>query len=628
MTPSVTRSYSSLVSLFPRSSSPRSSQVSQILAFCKSGLFVEALKLFKATTDSGEITSDVKPLVYASLLQTATIVKLFNHGQQIHSHIIKLGIAANGLVGNSLLSFYFKGGSSLIEATKLFEELSTKDVISWTSMMSAYVRINPEKSLEFFGDMLGAGIEANAFTLSAGIKACSEIGDVRLGRCFHGVVFRGGFEWNNVIASALIDVYGKNGWLICARHVFDQLPEPDSVCWSSVISALTKNDMYEEALTLFYVMQRKMKLVPDEFTYGSVLTACGNTSRFKQGKEVHAKVIATGLSGNVVAGSSLVDMYGKCGQVRDSQRIFDRMRKRNAVSWCALLNGYCQNRDFDSVVKLFRMMEHPDLYSFGTVIRACGGLAALRQGKEVHCQYIRRGGCRYVVVESALVDLYAKCGCVDYAEKVFMQMSIRNLISWNAMICGFAQNGRGREAIELFNQMVKEGMRPDYISFVGVIFACSHAGLVDQGQEYFALMSREYGIKPGTEHCNCMIDLLGRAGLIEEAESLIEKAECTDSSLLRPVLGAWTTSRNSAAVERIALKMMDLEPENHLSYVHLISVYQSDGRWSDATKILLYPVTYGIMKSMPLERATFADIKLSLLIQHSQLNIISRQLSS
>ena len=585
MSLSVTRNQSSLVSLFPTSTSPRSSQVSQILTFCKSGLFVEALKLFKAT-DPVEISSDVKPLVYASLLQTATKVKLFYHGLQIHSHVVKFGIEAYSIVGNSLLSLYFKAGSSLIEATKLFEELSAKDVISWTSMISGHVRINPEKSLQLLGDMLGAGIEANAFTLSAGIKACSEIGDVKLGRCFHGVVFRGGFESNDVIASALIDMYGKNDWLKYARHVFDQLPEPDPVCWSSVISALTKNDMYEEALTLFYVMQRKLKLVPDEFTCGSVLTACGNTSRLKQGKEVHAKVIATGLSGNVVAESSLVDMYGKCGQIRDSQRVFDRMRKRNAVSWCALLNGYCQNRDFDSVVQLFRTTEHLGLYSFGTVIRACGGLAALRQGKEVHCQYIRRGGRGYVVIESALVDLYAKCGCIDYAEKVFMRMVIRNLISWNAMICGFAQNGRGLEAIELFNQMVTEGIRPDYISFVGVIFACSHAGLVDQGQQYFILMSEEYDIKPGTEHCNCMIDLLGRAGLIEEAESLIEKAEGTDSSLLWPVLlGACTTSRNSAAVERIALKMMELEPKNHLSYVHLISVYKSDGRWSDALKI-------------------------------------------
>lgn len=489
-------------------------------------------------------------------------------------------------MGNSLLSLYFNVRRNVIDATKLFDELSVKDVISWTSMISGYVRVNPEKSLKYFWDMLSVGIEANAFTLSAGIKACSEIGDVKVGRCFHGVVLRGGFEFNLVIGSALVDLYGKNKWLRYARHVFDQLPEPDSVCWSSVISALTKNDMYEEAMTFFYMMQREHKLVPDEFTYGSVLTACGNLRRLKQGRELHASVIAAGLCGNIVVESSLVDMYGKCGRVGYSQSIFDRMRKRNAVSWCALLNGYCQNGDFESVVMLFRQMDDPDLYSFGTVIRSCAGLAAVRQGKEVHGQYVRKGGQGYVIVESALVDLYAKCGCIDYAQKVFMQMPIRNLISWNSMICGFAQNGRGLEAVGLFDQMVKEGFKPDYISFVGVIFACSHAGLVDKGREYFISMEEDYEIKPGTEHCNCMVDLLGRAGLIEEAENLIEKAEIKGSVSLWPaLLGACTTSRNSAAVERIAQKMMELEPRNHLSYVHLINVYKSDGRWNDAMMI-------------------------------------------
>lgn len=559
--------------------------VSQILAFCKSGSVLESLKLLN-TINPTQISSNVKPLVYASLLQTATKFHCFNHGLQLHCYITKSGLIANSLVGNSLLSLYFKLGGNLNLATALFNELSTKDVISWTSMISGYVRVKPRKSIEFFWAMLDDGIEANAFTLSAGIKACSEIGDVKLGTCFHGAVFRGGFHLNHVIASALMDMYGKNGCSNYARNVFDKLSLPDPICWSSIISALTKNDLYEEGLKYFYVMQREHKMVPDEYTYGSVLTACGNLERLKQGKQVHARVITAGLCGNVVADSSLVDMYAKCGRVGDSQRVFDRMRKRNAVSWCALLNGYCQNGLLETVIKLFRMMESPDLFSFGTLVRACAGLAAVKQGKEVHCQYMRRGGKGHVIVESALVNLYAKCGCIDYAQRLFKQMPIRNLISWNSMISGFAQNGRGFEAIGLFNEMVKEGVQPDYISFLGVIFACSHAGLVQQGREFFISMTEEYGIKPGTEHCNCMVDLLGRAGLISEAENLIEKAECKDSFSLWPaLLGACTTSRNSAAVERIALKMMKLEPKNHLSYVHLINVYKCEGRWNDAMKI-------------------------------------------
>lgn len=454
-------------------------------------------------------------------------------------------------------------------------------------MITSYVREGkPGNAIELFWDMLDLGIEPNGFTLSAVIKACSEIGNLVLGRCFHGLVVRHGFNSNHVIVSSLIDMYGRNFASSDARQLFDEMPEPDAICWTSVISALTRNDLYEDALGFFYLMLRTYSLSPDGFTFGSVLTACANLGRLRQGEEVHAKVIAHGLGGNVVVESSLVDMYGKCGAVEKSQRVFDRMSKRNSVSWSALLGVYCQNGDFEKVINIFRGMEKIDLYSFGTVIRACAGLAAVTQGKEVHCQYVRKGGWRDVIVESALVDLYAKCGCIDFAYRIFEQMPTRNLITWNSMIRGFAQNGRSGISIEIFEEMIKEGIKPDYISFIGVLFACSHTGLVDQGRHYFVRMTEEYGIKPGIEHYNCMVDLLGRAGLLEEAENLIENADFrNDSSLWQVLLGACTTSTNSGTAERIAKKMMELEPQHHLSYVLLANVYRAVGRWDDALTI-------------------------------------------
>ncbi|KAF2283195.1 hypothetical protein GH714_043525 [Hevea brasiliensis] len=401
--------------------------------------------------------------------------------------------------------------------------------------------------------MLGFGVQPNAFTLSAVIKACSDLGDLRLGKCFHGVVMIRGFDSNHVIASALIDMYGRNYGLDDARRLFDELLEPDAICWTSVISAFTRNDMYDKALGFFFFMQRKLGLAPDGFTFGTVLTACGNLGRLKQGKEVHAKVITSGFSGNVVVESSLVDME----------------------------------------------VEEVDLYSFGTVLRACAGLAAIKQGKEVHCQYVRRGGWRDVIVESALVDLYAKCGCVDFARRIFTNMPVRNLITWNSMIGGFAQNGRGGEALQIFDEMIKEGIKPDYITFIGLLFACSHAGLVDQGKKYFMSMTKQYGIKPGIEHYNCMVDLLGRAGLLEEAENLIENADCSDdSSLWAVLLGACATCTDSASAERIAKKTMELEPDYHLSYVYLANIYRAVGRWDDAVKIRRLMKNRGV-KKMP-----------------------------
>ncbi|GAV61048.1 PPR domain-containing protein [Cephalotus follicularis] len=207
-------------------------------------------------------------------------------------------------------------------------------------MISGYINVGkPRSSLDMFLEMLGFGVEPNGFTLSAVIKACSEIGVLKLGRCFHGVVMRRGFDLNQVISSALINMYGRNFESNDARRLFDEMPQPDAICWTSVISAFTRNDLYAEALAFFYSLQRNHGLMPDGFTFGTVLTACGNLGRLKQGKEVHANVITSGLCGNAVIESSLVDMYGKCGSVDVSRRVFDKMLVKNSVSWSALL-GY------------------------------------------------------------------------------------------------------------------------------------------------------------------------------------------------------------------------------------------------------------------------------------------------
>lgn len=482
----------------------------------------------------------------------------------------------------------------------MFDGLFVKDVVSWSSMISGYIRVEkPQNSLRLFWEMRESGVEPNGFSLSAVIKACSELGDLKLGRCLHGVVISRGFDSNHVMSSALIDMYGRNHGVQDARKLFDEMLEPDAICWTSVISAFTRNDLFKEALGFFYVMHRDHGLSPDGFTFGTVLTACANLGRLRQGKEVHAKVITSGLCGNVVVESSLVDMYGKCGSVSESKSVFDGMSHRNSISWSAMLGVYCQNKQYDTVINLVREMKEVDLYNFGTILRTCSGLAAVRQGKEVHCQYVRRGSWRDVIVESALVDLYAKCGCIEFAHRLFLLMPVKNLITWNSMIGGFAQNGRGREALALFDEMIKEGMKPDYITFIAVLFACSHTGLVDQGRKYFASMTKEYGIKHGVEHYTCMIDLLGRAELIDEAENLLENADCRyDPSLWAVLLGACTKCSDSITAERIAKKMIEVVPDFHLSYVLLGNIYRSVGRWNDALEIRKLMEDRGV-KKMP-----------------------------
>lgn len=445
--------------------------------------------------------------------------------------------------------------------------------------------------------MLAFPIQPNAFTLSSVIKACSETGDLNLGKTFHAIVISRGFDSNHVVSCSLIDMYGWNRAVEDARKVFEEMPERDDVvCWTSIISSFTRNDMFKEALESFLVMHRVCGLIPDGFTFGTLLSACANLGLLRQGKEVHGKLVGLGFCGNVVVQSSLLDMYGKCGDVRNSRVVFDRLSENNSVSLTAMLGVYCQNKEYGNVLDLVRERGVVDFYAFGIILRACSGLAAVNHGKEVHCRYVRKGGWKDVIIESALVDLYAKCGTVDLARRVFVSMEVRNLITWNSMISGFAQNGRGVEALALFEDMIKEGIKPDCITLVAVLFACSHAGLVDEGRRYFALMG-EYGIKPIVEHYNCMIDLLGRAEFIEEAESLLENADCRyDKSLWAALLGACTKCNDYVTAERIAKKMIELEPDFHLSYVLLGNIYRAVGRWDDAVEIRKLMEDRGVKK--------------------------------
>ncbi|QHO33848.1 Pentatricopeptide repeat-containing protein [Arachis hypogaea] len=320
---------------------------------------------------------------------------------------------------------------------------------------------------------------------------------------------------------------------------------------AQVISALTKNDRFKEAVELFYKIHRGCGLALDGFTFGTLLAACGNLGWLRQGREVHAKVVTSGICGNVVVESSLLDMYGKCGSVGQSRIVFDRTNNKNSVSLTAMLGTYCHNREYETVLNLFRENGIVDIYSFRTILRAFSGLAAARQGKEVHFGVLFAGALAAVFQLSRRIDpppeLDQRQRRSPYlgsirTELLFLSMQIRNLITWNSMIGGFAQNGRGMVAFALFEDMVKGGMQPNYIIFINVLFACSsHTGLVNEGREYFTLMTKKYEIQPGVEHYNCMIDLLGRAELIEDVEILLENSDCREYQSLWAVLfGACT----------------------------------------------------------------------------------------
>eukprot|EP01018_Ginkgo_biloba_P027163 Gb_22477 [translate_table: standard] len=409
------------------------------------------------------------------------------------------------------------------------------------------------------------------------------------GKLVHAHMNEKGFLTDSLLLNTLVNMYIKCGSLANARRVFDQMSQRDVLSWTIMIAAYARHGFAKEALALFCQMPQT-GIQPNQFTFASVLPACANLAALEQGKDIHEEIIRSGFQCDLFVANALVDMYAKCGHIENARDVFDKMPQRDVVSWTAIITGCAQNGHVDEALKLFRQMRlagvKPNLKTFASVLPACGDLAALEQGMEIHEEIVRSGLQADVFVESALVDMYAKCGSIEKAYDLFGKMHQRNAISWTAMIAGYAMHGYGKEALMLFEQMQHSGTKPDHVTLVCVLSACCHAGLVDQGRQYFDLMSKYYHIAPTMEHYGCMVDLLGRSGRLDEAEDFIHKMPIKPNvTVLGCLLGACRVHNNIELGERVAKYIFELDPKNATPYVLLSNIYAAAGRWDDIEKV-------------------------------------------
>eukprot|EP01018_Ginkgo_biloba_P034481 Gb_05488 [translate_table: standard] len=497
-----------------------------VITLCKEGRMKEAMG-FLQSMDHGGI--QVGSVIHAYLLQGCVNMKALAEGKMVHSHMIKSGLEPDIFVENNLVNMYAKCGS-VVDARQVFDKMTTRNVFSWNTM----------------------------------ITGCAKYGSIEV-----------------------------------ARHLFDIMPERDLVSWNAMIAGYAQHGNGDEALTYFLrMLSSGMK--PDRITFTSVLSVCARfvpleqekraLSTLEHGKQVHTHIITTGFESNVVVGSSLTDMYAKCGSMENAHKVFVNMPERNVVSWTAMILGYSQNGHGEVALKLFCQMLctglTPDQFTFVIVLSACASLAALEHGKQVHAHIIRFKLESNVFVSNALITMYAKSGSVEDAFLVFDKMSERDVISWNSMIAGYAQHGQGKEAVQLFEQMLQSSMKPNDITFIGVISACSHAGLVDQGRQYFECMCRDHCITPKTDHYACMIDLLGRAGHLGEAEDFLKSMPIEpDAVVWGTLLAACRIHGNMDLGKRAAEGLLELDSENDATYVLLANIYAAGGRWDDVAKV-------------------------------------------
>jgi pentatricopeptide repeat protein len=463
--------------------------------------------------------------------------------------------------------------------------------------------------------------------------------DSRAGVQVHAIVSKSPHGKDGVyIGSALLDMYAKCECPAEARKVFEAMPERNIVSWNSLITCYEQNGPVGEALVLF-VRMMDAGFVPDEVTLASIMSACAGLAADREGRQVHARVMKSDrFREDMVLSNALVDMYAKCGRtwearcvfdrmasrsvvsetslitgyarsanVEDAQVVFSQMVEKNVIAWNVLIAAYAQNGEEEEALRLFVRLKResvwPTHYTYGNVLNACGNVAHLQLGQQAHVHVLKEGF-RFdfgpesdVFVGNSLVDMYLKTGSIDDGVKVFERMAARDNVSWNAMIVGHAQNGRAKDALHLFERMLRSKESPDSVTMIGVLSACGHSGLVEEGRRYFRSMTEDHGITPSQDHYTCMIDLLGRAGHLKEVEELIKEMPMEpDGVLWASLLGSCRLHKNIEMGEWAAGKLFELDPENSGPYVLLSNMYAELGKWADVFRVRRSMKSRGVSK--------------------------------
>ncbi|XP_010258413.1 PREDICTED: pentatricopeptide repeat-containing protein At4g21065-like [Nelumbo nucifera] len=388
----------------------------------------------------------------------------------------------------------------------------------------------------------------------------------------------------------LIDLSFSSSGSDVSAHLFTQFQDfiNSEICTSMIRSFTHSNKHF---LSIFvYIMMHKYGYVPDSSTFPAVLKSTAQVCRRRFGKSVHAYIFQTGFNSDVFTNTALVHMYATCTSIGEARRLFDEMPVKNSVSWNALITGYTHNRKFREAISTFREMQisgfEPGEVTMVGVLSACGHLGALNQGKWIHDYIVQKRLRLNVFVGTALIDMYAKCGVVDEAEKVFGAMRVKNVYTWNVLISGFTMNGQGEAALQAFSRMVMENFKPDGVTLLAVLCACCRQGLIKEGRRYFVSMEKEYGLRPGIEHYGCMVDLLGRAGFLNEAQELIRTMPYKpDPVVWRALLGACRIHGSTQLGEVAIRNLLGLEPNNGENYVLLSNLYARGHRWTKVGEV-------------------------------------------
>ncbi|WJX94855.1 hypothetical protein P8452_76231 [Trifolium repens] len=529
-----------------------------------------------------------------STLESCDGIKQFN---QVHTQIIVHGLFQHSLVSSRAIKKLCSHPRTTPRATLLFDHLHHPDAFLCNTIIRSYLRSsNFSAAFSFYYDkMIVRWIPPNHYTFPLILKLCIDNGCLREGEKGHARVVKFGFGSDLFVLNSLIRMYSIFGRIDDARLLFDASYVLDLVSCATMIDGYVKNGEIGVARKLFDEMS-----VRDVFSWNCMIAGYVAVGDLKTANELFEIM----PDRDVVSWNCMIDGCVRVRNVSLALEFFNRMGGviRNVVSWNSLLALHVRVKNFGECLRMFeRMMESgeamPNEATLVSVLTACANLGKLSLGLWVH-SYIKSNNIKLdVLLETCLLTMYAKCGAMDLARDVFVEMPVKNIVSWNSMIMGYGLHGNGDKALEMFAEMEKAGQKPNDTTFVCVLSACTHAGMVMEGWWYFDLMRRVYKIEPKVEHYGCMVDLLARAGLVKNSEELIEKVSVKGGSALwGALLSRCRTHLDSELGENIAKRLVELEPLDIGPYLLLSDIYAAQGRWDDVEHVRLMMKEKGLQK--------------------------------
>ncbi|XP_011628229.1 pentatricopeptide repeat-containing protein At3g12770 [Amborella trichopoda] len=547
------------------------------------------------TQDRVFFTDDID--AYTSLVDNSSHIK---HLKQIHGHFLSLGLQKTIFFAAKFINACSKF-NELNYACQIFSEIPQRSSFLWNAMIRSYSQHSYyEKTLELYVKMQEEGVRPDGFTLPCVLKVCTGLSDLNVGRELHAQIFRLGFESDVFVQNGLVAMYSKHSQLCKAFSIFERIHSKSVVSWTSIISGYAQNGFPYKALQIFREMKRS-STEPDFISLVSALKAYTDIESLDQGMCVHGCAIKIGLETEPDLLIALTAMYAKCGEAKLARLLFDMVSNPCVILWNAMISGYVKNGFAYTALGLFREMIHskaiPDSVTIRSVILACAQTGSVDLGKWVH-EFAKRTQLNSdVYVMTTLIDMYAKCGCITIARELFDGIIGKDVVLWTAMIMGYGMHGHAREALELYREMRHMGMVPNDVTFIGLLCACTHAGLVEEGWRFFESMKRDYGIEPRHQHYACMVDLMGRAGYVQEAyEFIMTMPMEPEVTVWGALLSACRVYRNVRLGEYAAEKVFAVDPRNAGHYVQLSNIYAEAGMWDCVERVRVLMRERGLMK--------------------------------